>query len=64
MLNNKVNLTDDELSLIQTSLEMSINTFKKYKEKNGDAGLDFASLEAFEGFKELFARLNKEYFTD
>jgi hypothetical protein len=61
-MNNKVDLTDDELSVIQTSLEVSIRSFEKYIEINGESSLDFQTREAFQSMKKLHAKLNKEYF--
>lgn len=61
-MNNKVNLTDDELSLIMTSLMMTISAHNKYVEQNGSSGLDLATGEAIEGIKELYNRFNKGYF--
>lgn len=61
-MNNKVNLTDDELSLIQTALQLAKMSYEKYIQANGENGLDNETLEAVEGMNNLHYRLNKEYF--
>lgn len=61
-MNNKVNLTDDELSLIATSLMMTLAAHEKYTEQNGDSNIDLATKEAIKGIMKLYNRLNKEYF--
>lgn len=61
-MNNKVDLTDDELSVIMTSLMMTIAAHNKYVEENGSSGLDVATGEVIESMKELYNRFRKEYF--
>lgn len=57
---NKLELTDDELSVIQTSLQMTLSSFEKY-EKDGNK-LDLLTQEIKEEMKTLFDKFNKEYF--
>jgi uncharacterized protein involved in exopolysaccharide biosynthesis len=61
-MNNQVNLTDDELSLIQTALQLAEMSYDKYIQNNGETGLDDETQEAIKGMKDLHYRLNKEYF--
>lgn len=61
-MNNNVNLTDDELSVIMTSLQMSIMSYEKYKEQNGGSNLDFNTRQAVQEMKKLYEKLNKDYF--
>jgi hypothetical protein len=59
MFNNVV-LSDDELSVIQTSLQMNLLSLEKY-EKQGNV-LDFATQDAKREMQQLFDRLNELYF--
>ena len=61
-LDNKVNLTDDELSLITTSLQMTLLGHERYLQVNGEESIDFQTKETIKGMKELFERLDKEYY--
>ena len=61
-MNNKVNLTDDELSLIQASLQITIASQERYITINGMKGLSLQDLETVKEMKVLHERLNKEYF--
>lgn len=61
-MNNKINLTDDELSLIATSLQMTIMANEKYIQMNGEQGLDFQTKEAMKEMRALYDKLNREYF--
>jgi hypothetical protein len=61
-MNNKLILTDDELSAIMTALDMSIMSYERYKKVNGGANLDFETRKAIKEMKELRDKLNKEYF--
>lgn len=61
-MNNQVNLTDDELSLIQTALHLAVVSYDKYIQANGELGLDGETQEAIERMNKLHYRLNKEYF--
>ncbi|MEH6941519.1 hypothetical protein [Bacillus sp. JJ722] len=58
-MDNKVDLTDDELSVIQASLQVSILAGENYLETNG---LDYATKGTLEQMKALYVRLDKEYF--
>jgi hypothetical protein len=59
MFNNVV-LSDDELSVIQTALQLNLLSIEKY-EKQGNI-LDFATQDAKREMQQLFDRLNEEYF--
>ncbi|PAV30345.1 hypothetical protein CIL05_07695 [Virgibacillus profundi] len=61
-MNNNVILTDDELSLIMTSLVFISVSYDKYFEKNGVEGLDNETIDAYSDFKRLHEKLHKEYF--
>lgn len=61
-MNNNLNLTDDELTLIVSSLQITIMGHEKYIQTNGDEKLDFKTIEAIKEMKKLYERLNKEYF--
>jgi hypothetical protein len=61
-MNNQVNLSDDELSVIQTSLQLSLTSFEKYVITNGEHSLDYQTKEVYKDMQSLFDRLNKEYF--
>lgn len=61
-MNIKLDLTDDELSLIQTSLQLTMKSHERYTQVKGEKGLDFQTKQAFKEMKELYERLNKEYF--
>lgn len=57
---NSVILSDDELSVIQTALQMNLISIEKY-EKQGNL-LDFATQDAKREMQQLFDRLNELYF--
>ena len=59
---NNVELTDDELSLILTSLQITIANSKKYIERNGKEHLDNITLEALEEMKILFGKIESKYY--
>lgn len=59
---NELKLTDDELSVVQTSLQFSIMTYKKHLEMYGDSKLDEATKEAIKATEDLFNKLNDRYF--
>ena len=61
-MNNEVKLTDDELSLIQASLQITIASQERYITINGMKGLSLQDLETVKEMKVLHERLNKEYF--
>jgi hypothetical protein len=61
-MNNKVDLTDDELSVIQTALAITIASHERYITINGMKGLTLQDLEAIKEMQVLYDRLRKEYF--
>ncbi len=61
-MNNQVNLTDDELTLIATALQLAVMSHERYMQLNGEESLDHQSKEAYRKMKTLLDRLNKEYF--
>lgn len=61
-MNNKVELSDDELSLVVTSLLMTISGYEKYIQENRESNLDIQTKEVIKDTKILYERLNKEYF--
>jgi len=58
-MNNQVNLTDNELSAIQTALQVMLLSIKTYEKDNA---LDILTKETKEEMQKLYDRLNKEYF--
>jgi hypothetical protein len=58
-MNNQVNLTDDELSVIVTSLQMTLMSVEQYEKENV---LDFQTQEVKKEMKSLHERLREEYF--
>ncbi|MNW64623.1 hypothetical protein D3C74_429220 [compost metagenome] len=60
-MNNNVVLTDDELSVIQTCLLVTIESQKRYMGGNNKP-LDKDSEEALKAVQSLYNRLNNEYF--
>ena len=61
-MDNTVKLTDDELSLITTSLQMTIASTEKYLSINGEGSLDYTTMEAYREMKKLYGRMVEEYF--
>lgn len=61
-MNNKVDLTDDELSLVVTSLQMNIMGHEKYVQMNGENTLDAYTEGIIKDMKSLLERLGREYF--
>lgn len=61
-MKNNVILTDDELSLITTSLQMTIASTEKYLSINGESSLDHVTMEAYREMKKLYERMVEEYF--
>lgn len=61
-MNNNVTLTDDELSLIAVSLQMTITGTEKYLSINGENSLDYASMEGYKDMQKLYKRIMEEYF--
>lgn len=59
-MSKQISLTDDELSIIQTSLQMSIMSYDAHIQMNGEKGLDSETLEVIKGMKELLNRISKE----
>lgn len=59
---NKVALTDDELSLIMTSLQSTINSYDNYINQNGKEKLDLVTLQALEDMKALYNKIESEYY--
>lgn len=59
MINN-VNLTDDELSVIVTSLELTMKSYESFIQKGNQP--DQSTIKAYEDIKLLFGRLTREYF--
>lgn len=61
-MKNEVELTDDELALFVTSLEMSLKSYEKYVDEHGKDDLDDLTKETLKEMKSLFDRLKEEYF--
>jgi len=61
-MDNMVKLSDDELSIIQSSLLLSIKSYEKYMKENKGVKVDSQTLEELETMKKLFERFEKEYF--
>lgn len=59
-MNNNVSLTDDELSVIVTSLELTLKSYEGYIEKGNQ--VDVATAQVVKDARQLFDRLNKDYF--
>lgn len=62
MLNNILKLSDDELDLIQTSLDMTILSHERYIEVNGNAAIDQSTKKAIEGMKKLRSDIDKKFY--
>lgn len=60
-MDNQLKLTDDEFSLILTSLHMTILNHKKYVEIKGEKGLDFQTKEAIRGMEKLHKKSVNEH---
>lgn len=61
-MSNNVVLTDDELCIIQSSLDMSIAAYNNFIENNGEIVLDSETRKAIKEMKQLRNRFLKEYF--
>lgn len=61
-MNNTLVLTDDELAVVQTSLQLTIMSVEKYKQANGDESVDFETRNTLKVATELHRRFNQEYF--
>ncbi len=59
---NNVELTDDELAIVFTSLQMIIADSEKYIERNGKEHLDIITLEALEEMKILYEKMKSKYY--
>ncbi|MET4562752.1 uncharacterized protein with ACT and thioredoxin-like domain [Lysinibacillus parviboronicapiens] len=59
---NNVELTDDELALMLTSLQITIASSEKYIERNGKEGLDDLTLDALEEMKILYEKMKSKYY--
>lgn len=59
---SNVELTDDELALILTSLHMNIASSEKYIDRNGKGHLDNTTLEALKGMKILYKKIESKYY--
>jgi len=58
---NNVALTDDEISLIQTSLYATLASYQKMKSSRSIL-LDWQTEQTIKDMKALYDRLNNEYF--
>jgi hypothetical protein len=54
---NNLTLTDNELSVIITSLQMSLMSYERFIAENGENRLDIATKNTINEMKELFNRL-------
>ena len=61
-MDNKVNLNDDELSLVVASLQITIASQERYISIHGMKGLSLQDLETIKEMKVLHERLKREYF--
>ncbi|WP_310876954.1 hypothetical protein [Priestia megaterium] len=61
-MNNQVNLTDDELATIQTSLATTLASYRKYIKLNGEDSLDLTTEETMKAMNELYKRFERDYF--
>ncbi|QPQ35885.1 hypothetical protein [Lysinibacillus sp. JNUCC-52] len=59
---NNIELTDDELSVIMTSLQYTMNGFNIFIDKNGKDSLDSLTLQAVKEMKILYEKLESKYF--
>ncbi|WP_162986435.1 hypothetical protein [Virgibacillus sp. Bac332] len=55
---NNIQLTDDEISLMETSLMLTLASYSKYKKMYGENSLDLETENAIKGMKELKNKLN------
>lgn len=62
MFTNNLNLTDDELSAIQSALLMTIKGYQKHIDIHGKESLDIETIEGINNMKKVFDRFNDEYF--
>lgn len=61
-MENNLILTDDELSLIATSLMITISSYDKQVELHGTSSLTPAASEALVELKVLQAKLHEDFF--
>lgn len=59
---NNLTLTDDELSVVMTSLQLTIMGYEKYVDENGKASVDIQTRDAYEDTKKLYTKLKNEFF--
>lgn len=62
MNQNNVQLTDDELSVIMSSLWLTINSIQRQIDVNGDGSLDVLTMEVFNEATQLHNRIEKEFY--
>ena len=60
-MENSVILTDDELCVIQTALQLTLMSYEKYKTENNQE-LDTNTLNTVDEMQILFNRINNEFF--
>lgn len=63
-MNNKVDLTDEELNAIQYSLQLTITNHNNYVRVNGAQDFDITYLETLTRMREIHKRFNKLYFME
>lgn len=61
-MKNEVTLTDDELSVLMASLELTIMSYEKYIAQHGEITMDFLNRKAYREAKNLHVRLKRIYF--
>lgn len=59
---NQLELTDDELSLIVTSLITTLAGYEGYVKHHGKESLDCETLEAIDDMTTLYKKLDSKYF--
>nr|WP_145401602.1 hypothetical protein [Paenibacillus xylanexedens] len=61
-METNIPITEDELLIVMLSLTLTIQSHEKYKLNYGIDGLDLETKQALADCKQLYDRLNKEYF--
>lgn len=61
-MENTIILTDDELSVIQASLQLTLKSHEKFIQQNGEDKLDYQTRETIKEMKHLFERFDREFF--
>lgn len=61
-MNNKVDLNDDELSLVMTALTLTLFSYTKWINKNGEDNLPLSEKTVRDDMQKLYDRLNEEYY--